>query len=57
MDELKCPNGYTDYETFKSKFIIDDHEGETCLHCRALYMCNDGLIVCSKYNKEDNYDN
>ena len=57
MNELKCPNGYTDYETFKNRFMNDDHEGEKCLHCHALYMGDDGLIICSKYNKEDNYDN
>ncbi len=59
MTELNCPNSYTSYTDFKNKFMIDDHEGEKCLHCRALQMddSSDGMIRCSIFDKEDNYDN
>lgn len=59
MAELNCPNGYTSYMDFKNKFMIDDREGEKCLHCRALQMddSSDGMIRCSIFDKEDNYDN
>ena len=58
MNEKSCPNGYTSYTDFKNKFMIDDKEGEKCLKCRALQMKDeDGLILCSVFNKEDSYAN
>lgn len=58
MNETICSNGYTSYIDFKNRFMIDSHEGEKCLHCKALQMeDSDGLIRCSKFDKEDNDDN
>lgn len=58
MNKRICLNGYTSYMDFKNKFMIDSHEGEKCLKCRALKMeDNDGIIRCSFFDKEDDYDN
>lgn len=54
MNEAKCLNGYTSYSEYEKKFMVNTQEGEKCLKCPALEMDNnEGLILCSKFNKED----
>ena len=56
--EKRCPNNYTSDAEFNSKFMIDSKEGEKCLKCRALHMDDsEGLITCTVFNKEEEYDN